>query len=66
MADQKPAETQKQSDTPRKFFLTKDEYEAKYGDIKRRQDRERNIKLLLKLRPGVFTQEEQDEYADCC
>ena len=47
-----------------KILLTKAEYEARYGDQIARQERERNIQLLIRLRPGVFTGEEQEQYEE--
>ena len=46
----------------RKVFLTPEEYEARYGEMNRRKERERNFQLLLKIRPGVFTDQEQRDY----
>ena len=46
----------------RKVFLTPEEYEERYGEVNRRKERERNFQLLLKIRPGVFTDEEQKDY----
>ena len=54
--------TDNSSNRAHKVFLTPAEYEAKYGEINKQKDRERNILLLLRLRPAVFTLEEQSKH----
>ena len=46
----------------RKVILTPEEYEQRYGELNRKKERDKNIQLLLKIRPGIFTLEEQQGY----
>ena len=48
MANNKPEEN--------KVLLTKAELGARYGEKFKQEERERNILMLFKVRPGVFTQ----------
>ena len=62
MADGRDSKSFDRAALDKKVLLTKEEYELKYGDYNRQRDRERNLLLLMRLRPGVFTPDEQTEY----